>query len=330
MKDSKKIYYSLVKSEKSAVLNIFGDITSYAWEDFGEMSNTILSKKLEELGEVDVIDVYINSYGGEVAEGLAIYNALKRHKAKVRTHVDGFACSIASVIFMAGDERIMPNTSCLMIHNPWMATAGNAKDLRKQADDLEVIGECSISAYMEHINISEAELKELLDKESWLSPSEAVEMGFATSIEADDEGKNASQSIKGKVIKMMLDNLFSEEDNTDDENKDDDVSTTDNQDNEENNSNENDNQDNVDTEKDSETDSTTDEDNQEETDEDTKDEDNSTDDQETDSNNDDSSEDEEETEEKEDEEKEEDGKPSEKATKEIAAFFMSLEKEILK
>ena len=159
--------------------------------------------------------MYINSYGGEVAEGLAIYNALKRHKAKIRIHVDGFACSIASVIFMAGDERIMPSTSCLMIHNPWTVTAGNAKELRKQAEDLDVIGECSINAYMEHINISEDELKELLDNETWLSSKEAVELGFATEVDESEESDNVSQSVKGRVIEMLLKNNVKQECNSD-------------------------------------------------------------------------------------------------------------------
>lgn len=215
MKNNKKQYYSLYQEEDTAVLNIFGDITSWAWEELGEMSNVLLSKKLEELGDVSVIDVYINSYGGEVAEGLAIYNALKRHKAKIRTHVDGFACSIASVIFMAGDERIMPSTSCLMIHNPWMVTAGNAKELRKQAEDLDVIGECSINAYMEHINISEDELKELLDNETWLSAKEAVELGFATTLDESEESDNVSQSVKSKVIEMLLKSNVKQECNSD-------------------------------------------------------------------------------------------------------------------
>lgn len=213
-KNNKKQYYSLYQEEDTAVLNIFGDITSWAWEELGEMSNVLLSKKLEELGDVSVIDVYINSYGGEVAEGLAIYNALKRHKAKIRTHVDGFACSIASVIFMAGDERIMPSTSCLMIHNPWTVTAGNAKELRKQAEDLDVIGECSINAYMEHVNISEDELKELLDNETWLSSKEAVEKGFATEVDESEESDNVSQSVKGKVIEMLLKNNVKQECNS--------------------------------------------------------------------------------------------------------------------
>jgi len=211
MKNKNKTYYSLFQNEDSAVLNIFGDITSYAWEEYGEMSNVLLSKKLEELGNVSVIDVYINSYGGEVAEGLAIYNALKRHSAKIRTHVDGFACSIASVIFMAGDERIMPNTSCLMIHNPWICAAGNSKELRKQAEDLDVIGESSINAYLERVNISREELQKLLDNETWLSPKEALDMGFATSNEKDEDDDNVSQSVKSKVINMLITKQVKEE-----------------------------------------------------------------------------------------------------------------------
>ncbi|MBQ9657156.1 MAG: Clp protease ClpP [Clostridia bacterium] len=210
MKDKSKTYYSLYQKEDKAVLNIFGDITSFPWLE-GDFSNVMLSKKLEEMKDVSVIDVYINSYGGEVAEGLAIYNALKRHSAKIITHIDGFACSIASVIFMAGDERIMPNTSCLMIHNPWIAIAGNANELRKQADDLDTIAECSISAYMEHINISENELKEMLDNESWISSKDAVKLGFATSIEDEDDSNKSSQSVKSKVVNILLNSNIKQE-----------------------------------------------------------------------------------------------------------------------
>ena len=110
-----KKYYSLVQENNEATINIYGDITSWEWYP-GDVSSYTLSKHLETI-EADTINVYINSYGGEVAEGLAIYNSLKRHKAKVKTYCDGFACSIASVIFMAGDERIMSTASLLMIHN---------------------------------------------------------------------------------------------------------------------------------------------------------------------------------------------------------------------
>ncbi len=301
MKNNKKTYYSLFQSGKSAVLNIFGDITSFPWFE-GEISNIMLSKKLEELEDVDVIDVYINSYGGEVAEGLAIYNALKRHKAKIRTHVDGFACSIASVIFMAGDERIMPSTSCLMIHNPWTYVAGNANELRKQADDLDTIGECSINAYMDCVNITIEELKELLDQEKWLSPSEALEKGFATSLEKEDDEEHVSQSVKSKVISMLLDSNEDDENNPDEEpgNGDDtgeDTENTDTSTDEETDSNDDNETDNTDEEVEEENVDTADS-----TDED----------------------------EEENENDEDDGNPSQKATDMVAVFLNNLEREMLK
>ena len=81
--------------------------------------------------DTDEIEVHINSNGGAVSEGLAIYNVLKNSKAKVTTYCDGFACSPASVIFMAGDERVMNGASLLMIHDAWTYGQGNAAELRK-------------------------------------------------------------------------------------------------------------------------------------------------------------------------------------------------------
>lgn len=196
-----KKYYSLIQNDREADIYIYGDITSWEWFD-SDVSSYTLSKELEGL-DVDVINVYINSYGGEVAEGLAIYNALRRHKSKIKTYTDGFACSIASVIFMAGDERIMNNSSLIMIHNAWTYTAGNANDLRAEADALEKITQASINAYMEHVNISEDELKDLLDKDTWLLPNEALEMGFATSVVADNATNKASQNIKKTLMSII-------------------------------------------------------------------------------------------------------------------------------
>ncbi len=213
-------YYSLIKHDNEADLNIFGDITSWAWEEFGEVSAYTLSKQLEELNDVDTINVHINSYGGEVAEGLAIYNSLRNHKAKVRTFCDGFACSIASVIFMAGDERIMSKASLLMIHNAWVWASGNAKELRKQADDLDVITKASINAYMENVNITEEELKELMDNESWLDYEKAIEMGFATAISKENADKNPSQSVKQKLFNLIMQSQQAETDEDEDENDD--------------------------------------------------------------------------------------------------------------
>ena len=215
-----KKYYSLVKSKKKqeADLTIFGDITSIPWFE-SDVSNYNLSKQLQELSDVKTINVHINSYGGEVAEGLAIYNALKNHKAKVRTYCDGFACSIASVIFMAGDERIMSNASLLMIHNAWSFVQGNANDMRKTADDLDKITQASVNAYMNHVSISEKELKELLDNETWLDGNEALEKGFATKITELENSDKASQNVKQSLIKMILASQETEVDDEEDVNE---------------------------------------------------------------------------------------------------------------
>lgn len=198
-----KQYFSLVKSQNEATINIYGDITSWAWEEFGEVSAYNLSRQLEELQDVSVIHVHISSYGGEVKEGLAIYNALRAHKAKIITYCDSFACSIASVIFMAGDERIMNAASLLMVHNAWTYASGNAAELRKQADDLEVITSASVEAYKARASISEEEIRELMDNESWIAPAKAVEYGFATGV-VEEKTEKASQNARAKLFKMIL------------------------------------------------------------------------------------------------------------------------------
>lgn len=198
-----KKYFQLATEGDTADLDIYGDISSWSWSG-DNISAANLSKQLEELGDVSQINVHINSYGGEVAEGLAIYNALRRHKAKVVTTCDGFACSIASVIFMAGDERLMSKASLLMIHNAWTSAYGvNANDLRKLAEDMDAITARSKAAYLDRISIDEDELSELMDAESWISPDDAVEKGFATGIEEFGGGDNPSQSAFGSLMELV-------------------------------------------------------------------------------------------------------------------------------
>lgn len=204
-----KKYFQLTTSEDgtTADLDIYGDICARWWDD-DAMSASKLSKMLDELGDVSQINVHINSYGGEVAEGLAIYSALRRHKARVRTTCDGFACSIASVIFMAGDERLMSDASLLMIHNAWTSAIGaNAADLRKLADDMDTITSASKSAYMARVSITEDELTDLMDAETWISPSDAVDMGFATEIETFESGDKASQGARDALMALVMESV---------------------------------------------------------------------------------------------------------------------------
>lgn len=196
-----KKYYQVMQNAKEADIYIYGDITSWTYLE-SDVSSYTLSREIKDI-DADTINVYINSYGGEVAEGLAIYNMLKRHKASVKTYCDGFGCSIASVIFMAGDERIMQPSSLLMIHNAIQDATGNADELRKIADDLETISGVAFEAYRQHVNISDAELRGLLDAESWLTPDDAVQMGFATSVNKAEPSDKPMQSARKQVFDMI-------------------------------------------------------------------------------------------------------------------------------
>jgi ATP-dependent Clp protease protease subunit len=196
-----KKYYSLVTEGNEASVMIYGDIVSLPWIE-NDVSSFSLVKEIEGL-DADVIHVYINSYGGEVAEALAFASALQRHKATIKTYDDGFACSAAADIFMAGDERIMSSASLLFIHHVWGYAAGNANELRKAADDFEKISKASMALYLDKISITEEELKQLFDAETWLLPQEALDMGFATAIVGDVKKAVASQSVKAKVIEAV-------------------------------------------------------------------------------------------------------------------------------
>lgn len=158
---------------------------SYDWwsgeEIQSETSADFFRDKLAEYPDVKQINLYINSLGGSVLEGTAIYNQLRRHPAHVTAYIDGFACSIASVIAMSADTVIMPRNAVMMIHNMWAFVSGNAKELRKCADDLEKLNEISKNAYLEKSNgkITSEKLTELMDGETYLSAEQCIEYGLA-------------------------------------------------------------------------------------------------------------------------------------------------------
>lgn len=173
-------------------LYIYDDVTEYGEFDWwtweyteSETSAEYFRKALEEIPETDIIELHINSYGGSVKEGVAIYNQLKRKNCKeIIAYVDGFAYSIASVILQAADRRIMGLGTSLLIHNMWISIAGNADDLRKAADDLDILMESNRQIYLERATITEEELIDIMAKESYLTPDQAITMGFADEIES--------------------------------------------------------------------------------------------------------------------------------------------------
>lgn len=128
------------------------------------------------------LNVRINSPGGSVVDGFAIYNLLKAHKGDVTVFIDGLAASIASVIAMAGDKVIMPKNALMMIHNPSVFADGDAESLRKLADDLDKFRDGIVSAYTERTGKKADKIKKMMDEETFITAEEAVEMGFADEI----------------------------------------------------------------------------------------------------------------------------------------------------
>nr|DAI76764.1 MAG TPA: Putative ATP dependent Clp protease [Caudoviricetes sp.] len=204
MKQGEKTkYFATDQHEDVLEIVIYGDITSWEWLD-SDVSSYTLSKLITETDAAH-IRVRINSYGGEVAEGLAIYNALKNHKAQIATVCDGFACSAASVVFMAGDTRLMNPASLLMIHNAWSSASGNAKELRKKADELELISQTTSNIYKAAVNITDEEVETMLDNETWISPEDAVSKGFATGIiEQPDSTTKQQYAARRTVMSRVL------------------------------------------------------------------------------------------------------------------------------
>ncbi len=202
--ESMNRYWQLAVQDKEAALYIYGDIVTEDWKWLeSDVSGHELVQQLDQL-DVDLINVYINSYGGFVSEAWAIHNALKRHKAKIRTVCEGFACSAASLIFMAGDERIMLDTSALWIHNVQTFAAGDYKKLQSEAEGAKKLNELGMQVYLEHVNLSKEELTEMMDKETWISPAEALEWGFATAIQSGGESKKPTQSARKHLFDMIF------------------------------------------------------------------------------------------------------------------------------
>lgn len=172
------------KDGNTAELIIFGEITSNRWSNSDVLPSDI-NELLNDIGENDALDIYINSPGGSVFAGIAIYNMLARHKGHKRVFVEGYAASIASLIAMVGDEIIVPENAYLMIHKAWGFSMGNADDLREIADMYERFDNTIANAYMTKAKAGKTinEFLELMKAETWFNGFEAQDYFNVTLIE---------------------------------------------------------------------------------------------------------------------------------------------------
>ena len=167
------------KGNDSNEIFLYGIIGQDFWGDGVDAEELV-----QDISKMDVknIDLRINSPGGNVFDGLAIYNTLMSHKATVNVKVDGIAASIASVIAMSGDTIEMPENAMMMIHDPSGMAIGTSKDMRALADDLDKVKTGLVSAYRDKSNMDENVLAQMMDVETLLTAKEAVGFGLADKI----------------------------------------------------------------------------------------------------------------------------------------------------
>lgn len=180
-------WYSIQAKGSQAEIVIYDEIGAWG------VSAKSFMEDLKGLSGINDITLRLNSPGGNVFDGMAIYNQIKQHEAQVTVYVDGLAASMGSVIAMAGDLVVMPENAMMMIHNPWTMAVGDAEELRNNADLLEKIKKAMISAYTNKSGLSEEEVSSIMDEETWYTGAEAVAIGFA---DEHHESVDIAASIK--------------------------------------------------------------------------------------------------------------------------------------
>nr|DAQ02089.1 MAG TPA: major capsid protein [Bacteriophage sp.] len=206
-KTNNQSWYTIqAKTADTAEISIYDEIGGWG------ISAQQFAKDFKALGNnLKQINLHIHSPGGDVFDGIAIYNLLKNHPANKTVTIDGLAASMASVIAMAGTEIIMPENAMMMIHKPWGVQGGDADDMRKYADLLDKVEDTLIPAYAAKTGKSAEELAEMLAAETWLNGKECVEHGFADKLAEPVKAMAQLQSKRlgdynnmPKAIKDML------------------------------------------------------------------------------------------------------------------------------
>lgn len=184
-----------------SILDVIGEDW---WTGEGVTSKRIAGA-LRAIGERDIV-VNINSPGGDMFEGVAIYNMLREHKAKVTVNVLGIAASAASIIAMAGDEIRIGRPSFLMIHNCWCVAAGNRHDFAEMAEYMEPFDAAMADVYHARTGIDLKEIQSLMDRETWIGGSAAVDKGWADALldDTDIQTGNDTKAVSIRRVEAAL------------------------------------------------------------------------------------------------------------------------------
>ena len=197
---------STLGDDKVLNVYVYGDIVTDRDSWFGSPDDVVTREFIKDLNNnpnAERINVYINSGGGEVFAAIAMAQQLQKHKAEVHTYVEGIAASAATIIAMAGDVRHMSRSSLYMIHLPSSSIRGNKHAMAKGIEVLEKVEDVIRMTYASKCKISDEQLTELIDHESWLTADEALEYGFIDDvIEDQDKIENLIKDIQNDILNM--------------------------------------------------------------------------------------------------------------------------------
>lgn len=206
----KPINFCFQQSAGVHKLYIYDDVTAYGTFDWktwtmkeSETSAKYFRDQLEAIPDTATIELHINSNGGSVKEGVAIYTQLKQKSCKKVGYVDGVAYSVAFLILQACDERIMGLGTSALVHNMWMSVDGNAKELRKAADDLDVLMESNRKIFLERSNLEEQQLIDMMEAETFLTPDQCLEYGLIDKIDSYQADEQDTQQKLMEQVQQL-------------------------------------------------------------------------------------------------------------------------------
>ena len=182
----KKVLKLENKSETRAEIAMYGVIGESFWDD--AISANTFHRMLNDLpSTVNELDIRLNSPGGDVFDGMTIYNRIRSFDGTVNVYVDGLAASIASIIMLAGDKVVMGHGSMVMIHKPMTFAYGNANELQDRIDTLNDVEDQLVRIYKNRTDLEAHNIRNLLAEETWFDSTQAIEKGFADEMIEDDE-----------------------------------------------------------------------------------------------------------------------------------------------
>lgn len=169
------------------------------WLDEESVSAAQFVRQLNAFGG-EPVDIFVNSYGGSVFDGCAIYTAIERYEGKTTVHIDGLAASAASYCILSADEVLVSPSATMMIHEPFMFTCGNADELRTAAEELEKLGTTIKGIYVKETNMEDSEVAKLMADETWFTAEEAIACGLA-------DGYGTAKNVASAYNKKVFDNF---------------------------------------------------------------------------------------------------------------------------